>query len=227
MVVSSVVMGVAQALSALLLLLDLAELWHLLVMQAVWGVAFSFFFPASQGLVPQTVERSQLQQANALLRMTLNGATIGGGAIGGVLVAVVGPAVGLLVDSLHLLRQRRAAGIDGVVPTERRRDSNFVLELKEGWREFSSRVWVWTIVLGFSVLNAAHAGGISVLAPEIARRELGGARAYGFITAFEGAGLVLGGLAALKFKPRRPLFLGCAAVSLIIPTFVLLAVGAP
>ena len=92
MVASDVLTGSAQAITAILLLTGNAEIWHLLVLQAVAGTAIAFFFPASTGLVPQTVEPPLLQQANAVLRMALNVASIGGAALGGILVAAVGPA---------------------------------------------------------------------------------------------------------------------------------------
>lgn len=40
---------------AFLLLTGRAELWHLVALGVARGVASSFFFPASQGLVPQAV----------------------------------------------------------------------------------------------------------------------------------------------------------------------------
>jgi predicted MFS family arabinose efflux permease len=38
---------------------------------------------------------------------------------------------------------------------------------------------------------------------------------------------MVGGLIALRFKPSRPLFVGCAAIILMPPVLVLLALGAP
>lgn len=190
-------------------------------------MAFAFFFPASQGVVPQTVGRGQLQQANALLRLTLNAATIGGGAIGGVIVAAAGAEWDLAIDAATFFVSALLLVPMKLPRNDRIEAPSFLGDLREGWHEFASRTWLWAIVLGFSILNAAHAGALAVLAPEVARTELGGARSYGFITAAEGAGLVLGAIAALRVRPARPLFLGCAAVALVIPTLLLLAAGAP
>jgi MFS family permease len=65
MVGSNLVSATAQGAIAVLLLTHQAQLWHLIALQVVRGVALSFFFPASQGLVPQTVGVGLLQQANA------------------------------------------------------------------------------------------------------------------------------------------------------------------
>ena len=73
MVASNLVSGLAQAVAAYLLITGTAEIWHLAVVAFVRAVASSFFFPAQQGIVPQTVPVELLQPANALLRLALNG----------------------------------------------------------------------------------------------------------------------------------------------------------
>jgi len=99
MVVSDLVSGASQAAVAVLLILGEAEIWHLAAFGAVNGAATAFFFPASLGIVPQTVPEALLQQANALLRLVLNASFIGGAAIGGVLVAAFGSGTAIAVDA--------------------------------------------------------------------------------------------------------------------------------
>jgi hypothetical protein len=69
--------------------------------------------------------------------------------------------------------------------------------------------------------------GYLVLGPFVADRELGGADAWGFIVAGTGVGLIVGGLILLRFQPARPMFAAQAAILLIVPQFVLLALAAP
>jgi MFS family permease len=66
MVVSDSVAGAVQAAIAALVLTGAAEIWHLVALQLVRGTATAFFFPAAQGIVPQTVSARLLQEANAL-----------------------------------------------------------------------------------------------------------------------------------------------------------------
>jgi MFS family permease len=75
------------ALSALAVLVisGQAELWEFIVLAVVVGAAESFFAPASTGLVPQTVSRTRLQDANALLALTRSGTWIVGPAVSGVI----------------------------------------------------------------------------------------------------------------------------------------------
>src|SRR5438874_8272099 len=86
MVASNVLSGLSQAAVAALLLSGHARIWQLATLAAVNGASSAFFFPASTGIVPQTVPRPMLQSANALPRLGLNGRFIGGAALGGVLV---------------------------------------------------------------------------------------------------------------------------------------------
>jgi MFS family permease len=227
MLVSDLVTGGAQAATAALVLTGNAEIWHLAVLQAIGATGFAFFFPASTGLVPQTVEPALLQQANAILRMALNVASIGGAAVGGLLVAAVGPGWALGIDAATFFVSAILLSSMRVAQEARLAAPNFLSELREGWREFTARTWLWVIVLAFGFLNAAETGALNVLGPVVAKEELGGASAYGAIFAAEALGLFLGAMVALRFKPSRPLFVGCAAMITLPPVLILLALGAP
>jgi MFS family permease len=227
MVASDVLTGGAQAATAALLLTGNAEIWHLVALQAIGGTAFAFFFPASTGLVPQTVEPALLQQANAVLRMSFNAASIGGAALGGILVAAVGSGWALAIDAGTFFASAAFLLSMRVAHQARLEAPNFLLELREGWHEFTARTWLWVIVLAFGFLNAAETGALNVLGPVVAKAELGGASAYGAIFSATGIGFVIGGAIALRFKPARPLFVGCAAMIGLPPVLILLALGAP
>src|SRR4029079_13006947 len=83
---------------------------------------------------------------------------------------------------------------------QRSGDTSFVHELAEGWREFSSRTWIWIVVLGFAFANAAQSAAVNVLGPIVARESLGGAKVWGLVLASVGAGLVIGGVFALRLR---------------------------
>jgi predicted MFS family arabinose efflux permease len=190
----------------------------------VRGVASSFFFPASQGIVPETVSAARLQEANALLRLSRNGTQIIGAAAGGIAVAAVGPGWALALDAATyfagaaflLLLQLPA----GLTMSER----HFVRELLEGWDAFRSRAWLWGIVVQFSLVNACSVGAFAVLGPVVADRELGGAAEWGLIVAAQSAGLVLGGIVTLRFRPDRLLLVGTIAVFPLVLPLLLLAI---
>lgn len=227
MVGSNVAAGVAQAVAAYLLLTGRAEIWHLAVIALVRAVASSFFFPAQQGIVPQTVPPELLQQANALLRLMLNATNIGGAALGGLLVATAGPGWAIALDAISYLVAAAILLPMRVRAPEHDESETFLRELAHGWHAFRTRTWIWVVVFGFAFTNGAESAALNVLGPIVAKESLGGASVWGFVLAAQGVGLVIGSLVALRLRPRRPLFVSVAVMVLLVPPLVLLALEAP
>lgn len=211
-VAASVLMALAQGAAATLVLTGHARVWQLAALAAVSGAGFGFFMPAAQGLLPQTVEASQLRQANAMNRVGINTAQISGAALGGIIVGFAGPGWGLAADAASyalaaaLRTGMRFPALPPIEPTR------MLHQLHEGWREFIARRWLWSIVLQFACLCAITFGTISVLGPLVAATRLGGARSWGTIMAAFAVGSVLGGLAMIRIRFRRMLLAGTLAV---------------
>ena len=225
MVASNLLSGACQAVLAALLLTGSAQLWMLIVLAAANGVASAFFFPASNGIVPQTVPARMLQAANALLRLGLNATSIVGAAIGGVLVAATSPGVAIAADAATYGAGALLIGLMSLPRGLRMEGSHFLGELGEGWRELTSRTWLWAIVLQFAVMNAAIVGSEQVLGPTIAKQSLGGPAGWGLVLTSQAAGLVLGGLLQLRRRPRRLLLV--ATLGMLLETLVMLALAVP
>lgn len=227
MVATDVLMFLVQGAVAVLLLTGTAELWQLVVTQLLRGVGQAFFFPASTGLVPQVVSAPRLQQANALLRLSLSGTSIVGAAAGGVAVAAFGSGWAIAFDAATYLASALVLSRLRLPPTARLESPDFLRELREGWREFASRTWLWAIVVQFTFVNGLGHGAFVVLGPIVADRALGGAASWGLILAAEAAGLVAGGLLMLRFRPERMLLVATVAIFLAVPQYLLLAEAAP
>jgi MFS family permease len=225
MVAANVISALSQGAAAVLLIAGSAEIWHLAVLAALNGTASAFFFPASSGVIPQTVPAPILQQANALLALAMNSAMIGGAAVAGFLVAFFGPGWAIAIDAAtYLLGASFVARmrLPAVEPSEGRR---FLSDLRVGWREFRNRTWLLVIVLQFSVLLMVTVGAFSVLGPVVADEELGGPKAWGAILTAQAAGLVAGGLLGLRFRPRRMLV--AATLGILAAPAPLIALGFP
>ena len=230
------VQGASQAATASLVLTGHAPIWALIALQVVYGAADGFVIPTSQGLIPATISPGRLQQANALLGLSRNTTGIVGPALGGILVAVGSPGSALLVDAasfavaaLLLARLRLPARAETVEP------KSFFADLREGWGEFRRQTWLWTTIVFFGIGNFAFMS-YFVLGPVVAKRELGGAPAWATLMTAFGVGSVLGGLFALRFRPRRPLLASCMAawplvlqpvgIALLLPLPALAAIAA-
>ncbi len=213
MLVGSNVLGaLTQAAVAALVLAGTATIPLLLAFGAANGIVTALSQPASTAATPQTVPPELIQSANALIRLGINAAMIGGAALGGLLVAAAGPGWGLAIDALTFAIAAVAfAGVRVAALLAESTRTSIVADLREGWTEFTARTWLWVVVLGFMILNAAAAGGVNVLGPAVAQETIGRS-AWGVVLAAETAGMVVGGLIALRIRVRRLLLLGVACM---------------
>jgi len=98
---------------------------------------------------------------------------------------------------------------------------NIFADLRTGWSEFWSRTWLWAVVAGFCVVNAAWAGGLYVLGPVVANDTFG-RQAWGFVLAAQTAGMIVGALIAMRLRIRRMLFFGVfSCLFMALPVFTL------
>lgn len=210
--------ALAWATSAALVLAGRAQVWQLAALAAAGGVGIGFYYPAAQGLLPQTVPAGQRAQANALDRTGRNTASIAGAALGGLLIGVAGPGWGLAIDAASYIAAaalRTGMRIPNLPPAP---GSNVIRDLREGWREFTSHRWLWIIVAQFTVVCAVYAAAVTVLGPLVAHNRLDGARSWGFIVGAYAAGAIAGGLVMIRFRPSRIL----VGAMLSIPGFSVL-----
>ncbi len=207
MIASDVVRGGTQAILAVLLLTGSAELWHLLVLQAVYGAGEAFWRPASTALLPSIVSKGQLQQANALMAVAVNGSYTIGPAVAGILVSTVGSGAAIAIDAATFGVSTVALLLLRVPALQRPAEpTTFLDDLREGWREFVSRTWLWVIVVHAALFHLVVIAPLMVLGPVVADRELGGAADWGFIAASMGVGVIVGSASASRLSPARPLF---------------------
>ncbi len=193
------------------------------------GMAMAVLYPALTGIIPEVVPADRLQTGNALLGLGANvsrvaGAVLGGGTVlllgGGWALTVSGTlfaVAGLLLAALRLESVRRPAD----------QAQSVLLDLREGWREFSSRQWIWVVVAQFSVLVFAIQAGHGVLGPLLAKESLGGALAWSAFLAGEAVGTIVGVFVSLRVRPRRPILVGTLLCLPSALPYFLLGAGAP
>ncbi|WEH43344.1 MFS transporter [Streptomyces sp. NBC_01218] len=187
------------------------ELWFIICVTALGGLATAMFQPGVNGLVPKVA--ADPQSANGVLRVAQGISTMAGPALAGLLVAAASPALAFAVTAgtfaasgLSLLALRLGA-------YEIDRSASTLENLKTGWYEFRSRSWLWAVVLIWWVLGVFVWGPIVPLGAASVTGAHGVA-AFGYAEGAFGAGCVLGGLAAIRIRPARPLFGGAVAMFL-------------
>jgi MFS family permease len=194
---------------------------------AIFGAASAFFGPASTGLVAETAPSAKLQEANALLSMSQTAATIVGPAVAGIVVATVGAAWVFALDSATFVASGLFLAALRLAPHVARTRSRFLTDLHEGWREVTSRTWLWVPYISFALSNLVNAV-FFVLGPIVFVTDLGGAGDWGLAMSISGVGGFAGSLVALRWRPKRPL----AAAFLIwstgaLPPLTLIAPSSP
>ncbi|MFJ4090284.1 MFS transporter [Kitasatospora sp. NPDC089913] len=204
--------------------------WLLVTMAAVAGAAVAMFLPGVNGMVPLVA--ADPQRANATLKVADALAQLLGPALAGLLIALTGAGAVYAIDSgtfllsalcLALVRSPAVAPGPGPGPGSARGPLRH--ELRQGWREFRARTWMWAVILVWMVFGVLLFGPLVPLGSALVADRLG-PNAYGLAVSFLGAGTVLGGLLALRLRPARPLAAGTAAMLLYTVLPLCTAVGA-
>lgn len=203
----SLIAGLSQAAAAGLVISDRAEIWHLVVLEAINGTVNAAAFPAMAGLVPQLVPRDQLQPANVLLSMTRNALAVAGPTVSALLVITVGPGWALAVDAATWLVASVLLARMRFPVREPRPHQGAMAELREGWSFFAGTQWLWVIVLAFGFINAIHAGAWMTLGPVVAKQTIG-ADGWGYALSAESVGLLVTSVVMLRVRLERPLLIG-------------------
>ncbi|MFD3843202.1 MFS transporter [Streptomyces sp. NPDC058642] len=222
---SSLLSAASQAVVAALVLTHNAAIPLLMVLAALNGASSSCYQPAAQALLPQTVPAESRRAALALSRIAGSSAAIVGASLGGLLVAAIGPGWGLAVDALSFALAAASFALVRVQVAPPAPSPGVVHELRVGWREFTSRSWVWVIVVAFCFLNAGVTASFTVLGPAVADTTGIGRTGWGLAVAASSLGAVAGGVLSLRWQPRRAILVGCALMGLTAMTPLLLALA--
>ena len=227
MIAADVARFASQATLALLLFSGDAHLWSILVLYASHGGCSGFFYPAVTALAPQLVPQSQLQQANALRWAADAAGGVVGPAVAGVILAAASPAWAIAGDSLTFAVSAAALAMLSLPRTMRAQEAPLLRQLVEGWQAFASRSWLWIANIQAAATNALLGAPFFVAGPVIAHEHLGGAAAWGLIVAAGGVGELAGGVAALRLRPHRPMFVAALLFAGFAVPGALLALALP
>ncbi len=201
-----------QALAAGLFFSGRVVLWEICAIGFANGVAGAVFQPGVASTTPRLA--SDVQGANGAIRIAESAAQLAGPALAGLLVGLASPggvfvahAATYAVSALCLLLLRLPPPQAGSEPIP----STFRADLVEGWREFRARTWLWGVIAVWCLYMLTVWGpSLPLVATSVVREH--GPGAYGLINSALGAGTVVGGLLALRLRPRRMLRAG--AISL-------------
>jgi MFS family permease len=214
---SNLFTALTQGTVAYLVLSGQAELWMIIVLEAINGTTWAVSLPAMDGMVPQLVPRDQLQPANVLLSMSRSALAVVGPSTAAILVVTVGPGWALAVDASTWLVAAALMAKVKIPAREPRAGApkpSTLHELREGWQLFIGTRWLWIVVTAFCVLNAIHSGALFTLGPALADHTIG-ADGWGYALSAHAIGLLAMTLILARVRIRRPLLSGMIGISLL------------
>ena len=77
--------------------------------------------------------------------------------------------------------------------------------MRKGWREVKSRTWLWVMLLRVCLVLFIVIAPFQVLGPLALIEEGYGAAAWGWLQAVFSAGMIVGMLIAMRYRPKRPM----------------------
>ena len=219
-------MGICGLIVGLLVVMGVAQLWHVYLAALALGLAAAIDGPARQAFVSELVGPDKLSNAVALNSASFNSARLTGPAIAGVLIAWIGTGPVFLLNAASFvavivsLCRVKASELEPATPVARGKH-----QLTEGLRYVRQRPDLVLILLMVGLLGAFGMN-FQVTNALMSTAEFGmGPEEFGFLGSIMAVG-TLGGalLAARRSGPRLRFMLGGA---LSLGAFTVLASIAP
>jgi MFS family permease len=195
------VMMASACVLALLTLSEVVEVWHVIALATVSGIANAFDVPTRQSFTIEMVGREDLPRAIALNSIMFNGARLIGPALAGILVAAVGEGWCMALNGASYSAVLIGLSMMHIERQPSRPASHPLTDLREGFVYVTTNRQMRTLLL---LLGSSSLFGTSYLTlmPIFARDILHGTSdTLGFLMAAVGAGALIGALSI----PRVPM----------------------
>jgi MFS family permease len=221
MLASQIAMGAGAAAMAVLTALEVITPGVLLTLGLVMGVGMAFNLPAWQSLVPDLVPRGMLASAVALNSAGFNVARAVGPAIGGLILATAGPALGFGLNAISYLGVIVVAGVLAQrLVTPEREQTSMTAAISQSIR-FARFTPAFRRLLALVAIFALTSASLQSVLPN-RTTELGGSETmYGLLLGAMGLGALIAAFIRRWVSDR----LGARSVPATITIFGLAGIG--
>lgn len=196
---------VVNGVVSVLILTDVIQFWHVLVVSCLTGSAFAFNMPGRQALVATLVPREKLMNATALTTATMNFSRIIGPLIGAMLIAPIGIGGAYLVATGFYASAMVATYILPAMPPEREAEFTFVQDFVGGFTYIRGHRLLLALML-LATVPMILAMPYQTLLPVFADRVWNvGETGFGLLEAARGVGGFIGAMfvANLDMYPKK------------------------
>jgi MFS family permease len=218
MILTQILYMVQALIIALLVLFNLIEVWHIVVLSIISGIISAFDAPARQSLVIDLIDNpDDLGNAIALNSAIFNSARLVGPAIAGVTIAAVGEGICFLLNTLSFIAVI-AALLRLRIPVKQVtiRSTNFKKSFTEGIHYTFQSVPIRTLIMLLATLSL-FGFPFMILLPAYAKDILhGSSDTLGFLMSSMGAGALTGAI----YMAARKSVLGLGKI-IAVNTFML------
>ena len=204
LVITQTVMMVLAFVLAVLYFLNLVQVWHIVLLAALLGVANSFDAPARQAFVVDLVGHENLTNGIAMNSIMFNGARVVGPALGGLLLAAVGAGWCFFfngVSFLAVIGSLIAMRITPAAPKPALGASAWQ-QLKEGISYAARRSDILSLLLLAAVFSTFGFAYSALLPAFVDKIFHAGANGFGFLNAAVGLGAITGAFLVAQYVDR-------------------------
>lgn len=205
LITQALFMGQALLLS-FLVLFNLIQIWHIVVLSLFFGIISAFDAPTRQSLVIDLIDNPKnLGNAIALNSAMFNGARLFGPAIAGIIIAIVGEGFCFLLNAFSFITIIWALYKMKIIQKERKNAiNNAKQEFIEGLKYIIKHKPIRTLLILLSVVSLFGTPVITLMPAYASEILKGDSHTYGFLMSAIGAGALLGAvyLASLRNVSR-------------------------
>ncbi len=216
LMVGLAIMLMAVSILGVLTLLGVTTPWSLLVLTFVLGLGTALNQPVWQAIMPGLVPRQQLSNAVTLGGIGFNIARAIGPALGGVIVAVIGPgAVFLLNAGMFLITLVMLIRWQSTRRTSVLRSERVLGALRAGLRYLHYAPPLKTVLVRTAIFISCGSA-LWALLPIVAHNDLNaGALGYGVFLGCLGLGAIVGAVFLPRIRQRLPIDVLVATATLV------------
>jgi MFS family permease len=202
---SDVVGGCVVAVVALLSATSQLRIEHVYVASVALGAADAFMRPAYTAIIADLVPPDVLRAGNAARLLGRSLARIVGPTVGGIAVALGGPALAFSINALTFLFSFATLLLANPARRVLTASASLLGDIREGFGYVFSVPWLWTTTLYFMLVNIAYAGQSGVMTPLLVRDVLrGDAQTFGLLVSAYGVGTIFASIVIAQLAIRRP-----------------------
>lgn len=218
LVLTDTLSGVTTLLLGTLAILNLLEVWMLLVGGMILGICSSMFRPAVHATLPSILEKQHLVRGNAAMSIATTGTDILGKSTGGFLLPLLGAPVLFIINGVSFIL---SAFSESFIKVPLRRDLNnpkhILHDIKEGYHYVMESAGIKYMLSLFAIQNFFAIMGLTLLLPLFSSKDYLGPEKYGLTMGILSTGMFITysvfSIKEIKGIKRSQLFFGSGIIS--------------